>query len=203
MNNRVHAVATGLAHYPDRIPQDAFASAVHAQIDGFWVRDADQLEDPHRDLYQYWVDARTAGDLPTIKAIVPERFARHLSFILLLDAVDGGLDARYRVYSSGVSGPAGRDWTGFTISEMTAITQTGEEVYYRSVYYAVALRRAAMMVSHHSTLPLAHREWRRVILPFADEAGAVSRFLVLNKPHQRHYQTPEDLEEVRKAVGKG
>lgn len=200
---RVRAVAEELIRHPTTIPQSAFAPPVHPYVAGTWVRPRMELPEPYRDLYRFWQASWAGGALPTIETIEPERFARHLAYIILLEAIDGGLDARYRVYGSGIAGAAGRDWTGFTISEMTAITGSGESVFYRSGYLAVALRREPLMVIHHSHLPMAHREWRRLILPFADEGGAVARFLVLNKPYQRHYQTQEEVTELRRIVGKG
>lgn len=202
-DRRVRAVAEDLIRHPVTIPAPAFASPVHPYVAGTWVGPTVDLPEPHRDLYRFWDAARAGELLPRIEAIDPERFARHLAFIILLEAIDGGLDARYRVYGSGIAGPAGRDWTGFTISEMTAITQSGEAVFYRSGYLAVALRREPLMVVHHSHLPMAHREWRRLILPFADDRGVVARFLVLNKPCQRHYQTQREVDELRRIVGKG
>lgn len=201
-DDRVDTVAGALVGFDGDIPARSFETP-HLLIEAAqWVPGPETLPPRHADLYRYWDAARDGLVMPPADAVDPCRFAKLLAHIILLEPLDGGRDARYRVYGSGIAGPAGRDWTGVTVTEMTRTVKAGMELYYRAGYRAVVIRGCPLYVVHRSPVPLSVSLWRRLILPFGEGPGSVNRLLVLNQPDQRHYQSATELEEIRQRLGK-
>lgn len=201
-DDRVDGVARALAGQDEVIPARAFETP-HLVIEAArWVSGPEPLPPRHAELYRYWDEARGDRVMPPAEAIDPSRFARMLAHIILLEPLDRGLDARYRVYGSGIARPAGRDWTGVTVKEMTRTVKAGMELYYRAGYRAVVTEGRALYAAHRSPVPLSVSLWRRLILPFGEGPGSVDRLLVLNQPDQRYYQSRAELEEIRHRLGR-
>jgi hypothetical protein len=137
-------------------------------------------EDTMRFLAQYWRDIAHAGTLPHIKRIDPVELRPALGYVLLLDAIEGGHDFRYRLYGSIVARVSGFDMTGKKLSEMPVSTYVRE---FGIASYRAALQRREPVYTERNPVGAAHTtSWQRIALPLVDDSGAVVRFLVGTTP---------------------
>ncbi len=152
-----------------------------------------------RFLFGYW--ARIAARKPdgtVAKAdidIVELKSA--LGNLLLLDVERDGLDAVYRVYGTGVADQAGRDWTGYRVSQMNRESQTPLALVYRACYRAVWERRQPLYNRCKSPPWLPAKAWQRLILPLTDGTGRCSQFLVGSVPVDPKPLSYEDRKRIR------
>ncbi|MDW3208101.1 MAG: PAS domain-containing protein [Alphaproteobacteria bacterium] len=161
--------------------RDAFAHGVDdiAFVDESWL----PQEKAHQDVLDFWKSqkARRSDSLFTSSMVDPTAIGKVLSKIMLLDVEEDGMDARYRVYGTGISSMVGKDWTGKLVSEMNRSVRSNQALFYRACYRAV-FRTAKPMFTHHQPLSwIDASAWKRLILPVHDEFGnKVVRFLVCN-----------------------
>lgn len=116
--------------------------------------------------------------------------------IMILDVLRDGFDARYRLYGTGVSTHAGRDWTGETVSAMGRVTRTNLALMYPSIYLAAYRTRRPIYSLHRSPAWVSAKSWRRLVLPMTYEDGTCSQFIVGNIPVETFYLS-EELEDVQ------
>ena len=148
-----------------------------------WVFDGAELESPKLTfVHDYWQRLRGDRVAPQASEIDPIDLKPSLGFVLLLDILDDGFDACYRLYGTGVSEKAGRDWTGARVSEMNRIVRTDMALFYRATYLAAFRRQEPLFTLHASPRWLPTEAWRRVLLPLTDASGKVVRFMVGNVP---------------------
>ncbi len=148
-----------------------------------WISESSRIGEPTLAfLFDYWrgLDAAQPDGVPFAAEVDGIDLMPALGNIMLLDVERDGLDARYRLYGTKVASKAGRDWTGWLVSEMGRTTQTPATLLYRAGYRAVFQRRAALFTEHNSPPWVAAEAWRRLILPLCDETGNCIRFLVGN-----------------------
>jgi len=154
-----------------------------------------------RFLFEYWQGLPRDGDLPARSRIDPVEMRAALGYILLLDVLPSGDDFVYRLYGSGIAGVGGQDWTGWSVAAMGEKTKSSYGRFYRSVYRASLLSRRPIYSEHLSPSFLSARAWQRIVLPLADETGAVARFLVGNMPVGQRTLTNEELSDLVRRVG--
>ncbi|MEQ8332727.1 PAS domain-containing protein [Nisaea sp.] len=134
-------------------------------------------------LHEYWKTIRdTERRLPMRRDIDVLELREAIGNIMMLDVLDDGFDARYRVYGTGVVEYAGHDWTESTVSEMCRKTRTPLALMYRACYLAVYRTGQPLYTESKSPSWLAPKAWRRMILPYADEDGGCIGFMVGNVP---------------------
>tara|TARA_R110002012_G_scaffold55069_6_gene140685 strand:- start:678 stop:1328 length:651 start_codon:yes stop_codon:yes gene_type:complete len=134
-------------------------------------------------LHDYWKTIReTEGRMPKRKDIDVLELRAAIGNIMMLDVLEDGFDARYRVYGTGVVEYAGHDWTGSTVSEMCRKTRTPLALMYRACYLAVYRTGQPIYTESKSPSWLAPKAWRRMILPYADGDGGCVGFMVGNVP---------------------
>lgn len=165
-----------------------------------WAVDAADLTESNRRLLDYWRGRLDEACRFPADSLDPLDFTAELGTVLLLDAIAGGIDARYRVYGTKVAVHAGRDWTGVRVSQMCRTTKSDLELMYRGCYRAVALRGAPLFTFHQSPPWLSAGFWSRLILPVHGSDGAVKRFLVSNCPVEERFLTREQEEERQARV---
>ncbi len=102
--------------------------------------------------------------------------------IMILDVLRNGLDARYRLYGTGISELSSRDWTGQTVSEMNRTTQHELALMYRSVYLAVYESNRPIYSEHLSPIWRSGKIWRRLVLPVSYGGDVCEQFIVGNIP---------------------
>lgn len=179
----VEAITAGAKAVVDGTWRPMFPERVLAieWVDDDWTA----TEDHHARLLAFWNEHRQRSDIRrlTVSDVDPSSLKKILPFVLLLDVVDQGYDARYRVYGTGVSGVSGKDWTGYLVSEMNREIRLDVDLFYRSTYLAV-YQRGMPIFTHHRSKPLsAPKSWKRLTIPVFGKTGeAVMRFLVCNVP---------------------
>lgn len=167
-----------------------------------WVSRPAVLEDEHRTVYSAWQQADT-GTGPRQADMHPETFVSQLGKVMLLDVLDNGFDARYRIYGGKIAASAGRDWTGYRVSEMNRMVRTDLALFYRACYRAVFLANKLLLTVHKSPPFLPAQAWSRLILPLYDPAGAMARFIVSNLPKSPKNLSPREMRELHERVVTG
>ena len=147
----------------------------------------------------YWHNVRAErgdGRFPP-GAVRPEALVPILGHLMVLDVERGGMDARYRLYGSRIAEHAGKDWTGYLVSEMNRLTRTTLAVAYRAIYAHVHATGEAVFTRNVSPPWLVATSWWRLILPVHGSDGAVVRFLVGNIPSGTPDITHEEWATIR------
>ncbi|UUX50716.1 PAS domain-containing protein [Nisaea acidiphila] len=134
-------------------------------------------------LLDYWLNKRQQlGHLPDRKDLDILELREAIGNIMMLDVLDDGFDARYRVYGTGIAEFARNDWTGQTVSDLARKTGTSSALLYRACYLAVYRTGRPIYSEHISPAWLSPRAWRRLILPYGTGAGVCAGFMVGNVP---------------------
>lgn len=167
-----------------------------------WVTRPDQLPEPKLAfLLEHWQGlAAACGGVPDRSDLDIVDLAPAIGNLMMLDAERDGLDAIYRVYGTGVAERAGRDWTGYRVSEMNRITRTPAALLYRSCYLAAYRRQAPLFTEHASAKWIGVYTWRRLILPLARPGARCSRFLVGNLPVGQRVLTEQEIAEQQRRI---
>lgn len=170
-----------------------------------WVTRPDELPEPKLAfLLEHWQRlAAECGGVPERSDVDILDLVPAIGNLMMLEAERDGLDAVYRVYGTAVADRAGRDWTGYRVSEMNRITRTPASLLYRSCYLAVFRRQAPLFTEHASAKWLGVYSWRRLILPLAGEAGGCSRFLVGNISVGKRMLTEQEIEAQQRRIRGG
>jgi hypothetical protein len=136
-----------------------------------------------RFLRDHWSRLADGGAPPHYRQIDPLAMRPALGYVMLLDAVEGGRDFRYRLYGSLIARVSNLDMTGRLLSDHTAspyVTELG-----------LAVNRAALQrrlpIYTERTPAAAERtiRWQRLALPLVDDAGTVTRLLAGTVPVAR------------------
>lgn len=166
-----------------------------------WIDEAWTATDPaHGALMSYWRERKSerADGLFTVDMVDPVSIRTILKNIMLLDVERDGLDARYRVYGTGISGVVGRDWTGHLLSEMNRSVKSNQALFYRSCYRAIVLAERPLYTHHQPLSWIDANAWKRLILPvYSDDGAHVARFLVCNVPVEGRDLTSEEWTRLR------
>ncbi len=136
----------------------------------------------HRSAYGFWLDVKGLAELPPAELIDPTAFAGALGCVLLLEPEQDGRDFRYRIFGSRIAQMFGQDMTGRRLSEFPELAARNTLRQYHLVMRA---RRA--IYSEHDAMPEVSLvvRWCRLVLPFTDRLGGISRLLVTNVPVER------------------
>lgn len=153
-----------------------------------------------RFLFDYWSAIRAGSErgLVTMADIDVADLKLALGNLMLLEAERDGLDAVYRVYGTNVADQAGRDWTGYRVSEMNRVARTPVALLYRACYRAVFETLKPLYSSNLSPPWLQARAWQRLILPICSPEGRCLRFLVGNIAVEAKALSYEDRQRIRR-----
>lgn len=102
--------------------------------------------------------------------------------IMILDVLRNGFDARYRLFGTEISVETSRDWTGYTVSEMSQVTHHDLALMHRSTYLAVYEANRPLYSEHLAPVRLGGKIWRRLILPVSYSEETCEQFIVGNIP---------------------
>jgi hypothetical protein len=181
----------------ERAAIDPDASAIS------WVNEPSDIADSKLAfLLAHWLELRNrnGGEPPVRHAVDVLDLVPAIGHLMVLDVERDGYDAIYRVYGTGIANQAGRDWTGFRVSEMNRITRTPSALLYRSAYRAVFRRPAPLYTEHASPVWVGAQSWRRLILPLSDGAVHCARFLVGNIPVGEKLLSREQINDQQRRV---
>lgn len=129
-------------------------------------------------LIEYWKNLCGDADLPAADRVSPFDLRPALGHIVLIDMVDDGWDGQFRLYGTKVAETYGRDMTGRRVSDIDGGNYIS--VFFRALYRAACLRRAALYTLHVPPPHVAVESWQRIMLPLSGSDGRVTRFLVSN-----------------------
>jgi hypothetical protein len=169
------------ADHLDRIRRN-FVTAGIGSLDLVRSPEPAQLQGPaNRFLLKYW---REQGQdaLPTIAAIDPIRMRPALGRILIVEPVEQGSDFRYRLFGSHIAGLTGFEMTGKLVSVHPGAP---ELVCFALALYRSLLARPDSVMTRVSPPIAPYACWERIVLPFVDAAGTVTRFVVGNVAFDR------------------
>lgn len=177
---------------PDRIDQAArhiIAGQPFKTVDPrcteLWFADEkrDLPEPKLQFLLDYWLGLRDRlGCVPGRKDIDVLELRQAIGNIMMLEVLDDGYDARYRVYGTGIAEFARNDWTGQTVSELAQKTGTPSALLYRACYLAVYRTCRPVYSEHISAAWLSPKAWRRLVLPYGEQGEGCAGFMVGNIP---------------------
>jgi hypothetical protein len=192
-----HAFSSGAVHW-DRIASlterlvAGDVSGIEAAFAAFMpqppvVRWSPELADlttrPLRVVLEYWSGLARHGALPHYRQVDPAEMRNALGYVMLVDAVDGGRDFRYRLYGSIIARISGADMTGRLLSWHHASPYVAE--FAIAVYRAAALRRRPIYTERTPVLAERTTRWQRLALPLRDDSDEVARFLAVTVPLSR------------------
>jgi hypothetical protein len=182
---RVAAWAAALAAGEAHGLHESFLAMGGAAPDIVWTPSVDRLSAAQlRFLLRYWSELAGARTMPCTKEIDALEMRPALGYINLLDVIEGGEDFRYRVFGSIIAAVAGYDMTGRTVSALKTAPYMAE--FALATCRAVVLRGQPLLTEHRppaSAVPTV--AWHGLILPLADDDGAVTRLLVGSVPFSR------------------
>ncbi|HTZ79822.1 MAG TPA: PAS domain-containing protein [Stellaceae bacterium] len=138
---------------------------------------------PLRFLREHWLELAADREMPLAHEIDAVNLRPALGFIILVDVVEGGRDFRYRLFGSALAAASGFDMTGRLLSDHRASPHI--PAFYLAAYRAVLRRREPLFTEHGPSHVVRTKAWHRLVLPLADESGAISRLLVGNIPLSR------------------
>jgi hypothetical protein len=138
----------------------------------------------HRALLAWWSERAPPDGLPPAGLIAPDVLRAYLGRLIVLEPVAGGADFRYRLYGSIVARFVGTDLTGKLLSQTYAMGVWPDPVtrYYLATYRAALRARQPLYSFQKLSGATTLYVWHRLLLPFADAAGAVSRLLLFTVP---------------------
>lgn len=136
-----------------------------------------------KELKQVWQGLPHPHGIPPVQALDPLAFVDALGIVMLLDVLEGGRDFRYRVYGADVAGGFGQSMLGRCTSEIPMPAPV--RALFMGGYRSVLTQRKPLYTRHPAPPGVSVAHWSRLILPLADDAGAVSRLLVGNVPGPR------------------
>lgn len=198
----IEAAADRILGFEAAVPPAILASIDRDVTAIAWVDRAEQLPEPKLAfLLRHWQGlADRAGGVPDRSDVDVLDLVPAIGNLMLLDVERDGLDAIYRVYGTGVADRAGRDWTGYRVSEMNRITRTPAALFYRACYRAVFRRCRPLFTEHASARWLGVYAWRRLILPLADGGASCARFLVGNLPVGQRILSEQEIREQQRRI---
>lgn len=142
------------------------------------------LADPIiRKVYDYWAGKKSAGRLPSRREIDPVDIYDCLSWLMILEAVEGGRDFRIRLAGSQIEEAHDRPLKGLMVGDLGS----GDELA------SVLERFRGVMTTktpnfHSGSLSMVGRafiEFDRVALPLAEDGETVSHLLCCYRQRPR------------------
>lgn len=155
-------------------------------------------------LRRYWAERRGPGGAPPPIRVVDEIPPPGMDGKLHRLATDTtGFDYVFHTYAAAVAVHAGKDWTGWTMGALALKTGGGLGIFYRSMQAACAMTRLPVASQHNAPIWISASTWRRYTVPFLDEAGAPTHFLVATVPIAFRRRTAEEEAEMRRRLAPG
>lgn len=127
-------------------------------------------------LLEYWraASARAGDGLPPVSAIDPTQLRFIIGWLMVMEPIDGGADFKYRLYGTEIASVTRRELTGCKLSDSFPIFAAWASERYR----AVMAHKRPLLTRHSPQRFVAVDQWERLILPFVDASGAVTRLVV-------------------------
>jgi hypothetical protein len=155
-------------------------------------------------LHRYWSERRGPDGAPPPARAIDEFHPPGLEGKLhRLETDATGCDYIFHTYAESVAVHAGKDWTGWSLGALALKTGGGLGIFYRSMQAACALTRRPVASQHNAPIWIPASTWRRFTVPFLDDAGAPTHFLVATVPIAFRRRTAEEEDEMRRRLAPG
>ncbi len=128
----------------------------------------------------YWSKLRNGSSCPHYKQIDAVDLKPVLGYVALIEPVRNGEDFRIRVYGSSIATRTGYDLTGWLISALPV--DPFQSSFMLAGHSAVARRLEPLLSIHTAPRSSTVQRWRRLLLPFVNDDGALARCVVINSP---------------------
>ena len=139
-----------------------------------------------RFLLNYWQGQRQDGKIPNLSKIDALDLAPCLGYLMVLDI--GQDELTYRVYGTKIAQASGFDLTGKTVSSITS--HSFIPTFFNACYRATQRRQIPILTQHETPVEVSVYSWTRLILPLANDAGEIVRFLAGNFPGEFKHDRP-------------
>lgn len=148
------------------------------------ARQARALADPIiRKVYDYWADKSVAGRLPSRRDIDPVDIYDCLSWLMILEAVEGGRDFRIRLAGSHIEEAHDRPLKGLMVGDLGAGSEMAQVLdRFRN---ALATKAPNFHSGSLSMVGRAFIEFDRVALPLAEDGETVTHLLCCYRQRPR------------------
>ena len=174
--DRVAALAAQLSDGDLKAVRVQFASLGAAGPALLWQPAAEDIAPAQlRFLLTHWNRLRGAERFARADRIDPLEMRPALGYINMLDPVDEGRDFRFRLFGSAIAAAAEFDLTGELMSEGKIAPFLME--YELALHRAVFKRGEPALTSLTPPASLSQATWHKLVLPLADESGAIVRML--------------------------
>jgi len=137
---------------------------------------AELTQEPLRFVLEFWLELARGGP-PHLRQVDPLLLRPALGYMMLLDAIDGGRDFRYRLYGSRIARISTFDMTGKLLSAHPASAYATEFAIASS--RAALARRQPLLTSRRPAAAEFTSRWPRLALPLVDDQGVACRLLAV------------------------
>lgn len=165
--------ASSDAHRPGNLPVTEETRSTFT-----YVVDPDDLAPELRAIRDYWNAKRGTRPMPRRKDVDPLELAAHLPYLSLVDVLRGGVDFRFRLLGTGITGQFGRDSTGKTMSEAYA-TADPEVLHWMIDSFAMVVtsKRPVLMWGLLRAVDKDFVRFETFHMPLSEDGDEVSMFL--------------------------
>ena len=179
------AEIASLAQYLADTREDSFSVFSVVVADFAWSPEESVLPEPLQFLSNWWRGLPREDAVPDAAAIDPLSLRQAIGYLMILEPEprDDGVDFRYRLYGTAIAGRSGFDLTGKLISD--SAVHRDVQHFFLACYRAVFDRRLPLFSMHEAPPEVAVTAWSRLMLPFADSQGQISRIVVGNYPGEK------------------
>ncbi len=139
-----------------------------------------------RFLLNYWQGQRQDSKIPNLSKIDALDLTPCLGYLMVLDI--GQDELTYRVYGTKIARASGFDLTGKTVSSITS--HSFIPTFFNACYRATQRRQIPILTQHEPPVEISVYSWTRLILPLANDAGEIVRFLAGNFPGKFKHDRP-------------
>lgn len=146
-----------------------------------WTPEPSSIPDARlgRLLAAWLAERERTGVLPHPDWVEPADLMFVVGYLMVLEAVEGGVDFRYRLYGTEISRRFMRDLTGHRLSE---VPFRMTRLFFLAVYRAACIRKLPIYTHHAPPSSVNVTGWSRMILPLSRDGTTVDRFVVGNIP---------------------
>jgi hypothetical protein len=141
----------------------------------------DLKQTPTRDAYAAWQTARATRLMPSRADMSPRVMRKFLSFVALVEVLDGGEDFRFRVVGDGIATQQKLPLAGKNIADVDKMVP-GFGQFLKGIYKRTLKRREALAYrgTYMRTADRHPFNYETLVLPLGDDGETVDHILVVS-----------------------
>lgn len=134
-----------------------------------------------RDAYAAWQDARAGRQMPSRAAMSPRVMRKFLSFVALVEVIDGGEDFRFRVVGDGIATQQKLPLAGKTTADVDRMVP-GFGAFLKGIYQRTLKQRdvQAYRGTYMRTADRHPFNYETLVLPLGDDGETIDHILVVS-----------------------